>query len=84
MDANSAPNVSAGDIETPEFPKYTNEIPLDMGGTSASPNVDAVSGAAANIDVNSAPNASASGNTSTNSENMASVNGPFVNRDVIS
>lgn len=84
MDVNSAPNVSASDIETPEFPKYTNEIPLDMGGTSASPNVDAVSGAAANIDVNSAPNASASGNDNSNSGNMASVNGPFVNREVIS
>ena len=84
MDLNSAPSVSASDIETPEFPKYTKEIPLDMGGTSASPNVDAVSGAAANIDVNSAPNASASGNDNSNSGNMASVNGPFVNREVIS
>ena len=84
MDVNSAPNVSASDIETLEFPKYTYEIPLDMGGTSASSNVDAVSGAAANIDVNSAPNASASGNDNSNSGNMASVNGPFVNREVIS
>ena len=53
-------------------------------GIDSNAYVDAVSGAAANIDVNSAPNASASGNDNSNSGNMASVNGPFVNREVIS